>query len=102
MTPGERKRVLAGMKRLDDFEGRLEEIEKIVGNFKDVRAARVEAEAHIKRLAEKEEARVREEDRKAKETVARQAAADAEAAVKRARELLESLQPAGSKEKPRR
>ncbi len=101
LTPGERTKVLQGIKKLDDFEERLEELEKIIGNFKDVRAARAEAEAHIEKQRLREEARKKEEERKAREEVALKEAEAAELALKKAKEVLECLQGKPEGDKPK-
>ncbi len=101
LSPQEKTRVMAGLKTLADVSERLQELEELIGNFKDVRAAKAEAEAHIKKQQEREEARVREEDRHAKAEVALKAAAEARAAVERANAVLEGLQKEAEADKPK-
>ncbi len=101
LSPTEKTKVLNSVKKQEDLEERLQELEELIGNFKDVRAAKAEAEAHIKKQQEREEARVREEDRHAKAEVALKMAAEARAAVERANAVLEGLQKEAEADKPK-
>jgi len=99
LSPNEKTRVLGGLNRIADLEGRIERIEGMINDFPDVRKAMKDAE----RAAAQEARRIEAEERKAKERADAdekiRLALEAEAAAIKAMEKAEVLRKeAGIKE----